>query len=46
MSAALTTVTDYTDTNVSPGTRHVYRVKAINAARLSQRSNFARVTPQ
>ena len=39
------TGTSYTDTDVTPGVRHVYRVKAINAAGLSQRSNYVRVTP-
>ena len=39
------TTTSYMDTNVTAGLRHVYRVKAINAAGLSQWSNFARATP-
>ena len=39
------TATTYTDTNVTAGVRHVYRVKAINAACLSQWSNYARATP-
>ena len=39
------TATTYTDTNVTAGVRHVYRVKAINAAGLSQWSNYARATP-
>ena len=39
------TATAYTDTNVTAGIRHVYRVKAINAAGLSQWSNYARATP-
>ena len=39
------TGTSYTDTDVTPGVRHVYRVKAINGAGLSQRSNYVRVTP-
>ena len=39
------TATTYTDTNVTSGVRYVYRVKAINAAGLSQWSNFARATP-
>ncbi len=37
------TATSYTDSNLTAGTRHVYRVKAINDAGLSMRSNFARV---
>ena len=39
------TATTYTDTNATAGVRHVYRVKAINAAGLSQWSNYARATP-
>ena len=39
------TATTYTDTNVTAGIRHVYRVKAINAAGLGQRSNYVRVEP-
>jgi titin len=39
------TATTYTDTNVTSGVRYVYRVKAINAAGLSQWSNYARATP-
>ena len=39
------TVTEYTDTSVTQGVKHVYRVKAINAAGLSDRSNFARARP-
>ena len=39
------TAITYTDTNVTAGVRHVYRVKAINAAGLSQWSNYARATP-
>ena len=39
------TATTYTDTNVMSGVRYVYRVKAINAAGLSQWSNYARATP-
>ena len=39
------TATTFTDTDVTAGVRHVYRVKAINAAGLSQRSNYARVDP-
>ena len=37
--------TTYTDANVSAGVKHVYRVKAINAAGLSKRSNVVKVTP-
>ena len=40
-----TTATTWTDTNVTAGTQHVYRVKAINAAGLGRQSNSARVTP-
>ena len=39
------TATTYTDTSVTAGVRHVYRVKAINAIGLSDQSNFARVDP-
>ena len=39
------TATTYTDTNVKAGIRHVYRVKAINAAGLSRWSNYVRATP-
>ena len=39
------TATTYTDTGVTAGIRHVYRVKAINEAGLSQRSNYVRVEP-
>ena len=37
--------TTYTDTDTTPGTRHTYRVKAINDGGVGQRSNYARVTP-
>ena len=37
--------TTHTDTEVTAGIRHVYRVKAINAAGLSQWSNYVRVEP-
>ena len=37
------TATTSTDTGTTPGERHVYRVKARNAAGVSSRSNFARV---
>ena len=36
------TATTFTDTDVTAGVRHVYRVQAVNAAGLSQRSNHAR----
>ena len=39
------TSTSYTDTNVTAGIRHVYRVKAINAAGLSNWSNYVRAEP-
>ena len=39
------TATTHTDTDVVSGTRYVYRVKAINDAGLSPRSNFVRVEP-
>ena len=39
------TATTFTDRVVTAGTRHVYRVKAINAAGLSEWSNAARVVP-
>ena len=35
------TATTFTDTDVTAGVRHVYRVQAVNAAGLSQRSNHA-----
>ena len=37
--------TSYTDTDVVAGTAYVYRVKAINAAEVSEWSNSARVDP-
>ena len=39
------TATIFTDRDVTSGVRHVYRVKAINEASLSGRSNFAQATP-
>ena len=39
------TATQYTDNDVTPDVGHTYRVKAINAAGLSKRSNFVRITP-
>ena len=39
------TATEYTDSEVTPDVLHAYRVKAINAAGVSQRSNVVRVTP-
>ena len=40
-----TTATTFTDTDVIAGTRHNYRVKAINEAGLGKRSNVTRVDP-
>ena len=40
------TATTYTDANVTADVQHVYRVKAINAAGVSGRSNYVNVTPQ
>ena len=37
--------TTYTDTNVTAGIRHVYRVKASNAGGLSEWSNYVNATP-
>ena len=37
------TETAYTDIDVTPGARHVYRVKAINSAGVGEQSNFVRV---
>ena len=39
------TATTYTDSEVTGGVRHVYRVKAINATGLSERSNHVKVDP-
>ena len=39
------TGTEYTDSEVTPDVLHAYRVKAINAAGVSERSNVVRVTP-
>ena len=39
------TATTFTDTDVTEGDRHVYRVKAINAAGLGKWSNYVRVEP-
>ena len=39
------TATTHTDTDVTAGTQHVYRVKAINSAGLSGWSNYVNVTP-
>ena len=39
------TATTYTDTDITAGTRHVYRVKAVNDAGLSSWSNYVRVEP-
>ena len=45
VSDTSSTATAYTDTNVTAGVRHVYRVKAINSAGTGPRSNYARATP-
>ena len=37
--------TSYTDTSVTAGVRHVYRIKAINAIGLSETSHFVRIEP-
>ena len=39
------TATAYTDTNVTAGVRHVYRVKAINSAGVGAQSNYVNPTP-
>ena len=39
------TATSYTDTDVTAGTQHVYRVKAINDAGAGNQSNYVNVTP-
>ena len=39
------TATSFTDTGVAAGVKHVYRVKAINAAGLSDWSNYVNPTP-
>ena len=39
------TGTSYTDTETTAGTRHVYRVKAINNTGAGSQSDFARATP-
>ena len=39
------TATTFTDTGVTAGVKHVYRVKAINAAGLSGWSNYVNPTP-
>ena len=39
------TATTWTDTNVTAGTQHVYRVKAINAAGAGRQSNYVNVDP-
>ena len=39
------TATTFTDTSVAAGVKHVYRVKAINAAGLSGWSNYVNPTP-
>ena len=42
---ATSTAATYTDSNVTAGVKHVYRVKAINAAGLSGWSNYVNPTP-
>ena len=37
--------TTFTDTGVTAGTQHVYRVKAINGAGAGERSNYVNVDP-
>ena len=37
--------TSYTDESVAAGVRHVYRIKAINSAGLSEESNYVRAEP-
>ena len=39
------TATTYTDSDVTAGILHVYRVKAINDAGLSERSNYVQADP-
>ena len=39
------TATIFTDTEVTAGTQHVYRVKAINKARVGGQSNYVNVDP-
>ena len=39
------TAATFTDTNVTAGVQHVYRVQALGAAGQSQRSNYVNVTP-
>ena len=39
------TATTYMDTGTTVGTRHVYRVKALNATGASQHSNWVRIDP-
>ena len=39
------TAATFTDTDVTPGVQHVYRVQAISAAGRSQRSNYVNVDP-
>ena len=39
------TAATFTDPDVTPGVQHVYRVQAISAAGLSQRSNYVNVDP-
>ncbi len=37
--------TTFTDTDVTAGTQHVYRVKAINAVGAGEQSNYVNVDP-
>ena len=37
--------TTFTDTDVTAGTQHVYRVKAVNGAGAGERSNYVNVDP-
>ena len=39
------TATTFTDTGVTAGTQHVYRVKAVNGAGAGERSNYVNVNP-
>ena len=45
VSDTQSTATTYTDTNVTAGVQHVYRVKAINAKGQSGWSNYVKATP-
>ena len=39
------TATTFTDTDVTAGTQHMYRVKAINDAGVGNQSNYVNVDP-